>query len=52
MASEIMMNESEWNDQYDQVELEKLLFTEEQLEALLEEHIKSIGHGPAGQGPN
>ncbi len=52
MASEIMMNESEWNDQYDQVKLEKLRFTEEQLEALLEEHKKSIGHGPAGQGPN
>ena len=52
VASEIMMNESEWNDQYDQVELEKVRFTEEQLEALLEEHKKSIGHGPAGQGSN
>ena len=52
VASEIMMNESEWNDQYDQVELEKLRFTEEQLETLLEEHKKSIGHGPAGQGSN
>ncbi len=52
VASEIMMNESEWNDQYDQVELEKLRFTEEQLETLLEEHKKSIGYGPAGQGSN
>jgi hypothetical protein len=52
VASEIMMNESEWNDQYDQVELEKLRFTEEQLETLLEEHKKSIGYGPTGQGPN
>ncbi len=52
VASEIMMNESEWNDHYDQVELEKLRFTEEQLETLLEEHKKSIGHGPAGQGSN
>ncbi len=52
VASETMMNESEWNDQYDQVELEKLRFTEEQLETLLEEHKKSIGYGPAGQGSN
>ncbi len=47
-----MMNESEWKDQYDRVELEKLRFIEEQLESLLEEHKKSIGYGPAGQGPN
>ncbi len=52
MASDVMMNESEWNDQYDRVELEKLRFMEEQLETLLEEHIKFIGYGPAGQGPN
>ncbi len=52
VASEVMMNESEWNDQYDRVELEKLRFIEEQLESLLEEHKKSIGHGPARQGPN
>ncbi len=52
VASEVMMNESEWNDQYDRVELEKLRFTEEQLETLLEEHKKSIGYGPAGQGSN
>ena len=52
VAPELMMNESEWNDQYDRVELEKLRFMEEQLESLLEEHKKSIGYGPAGQGPN
>ncbi len=52
VASEAMMNESEWNDQYDRVELEKLRFVEEQLESLLEEHKKSIGYGPAGQGSN
>ncbi len=52
VASEVMMNESEWKDQYDRVELEKLRFIEEQLESLLEEHKKSIGYGPAGQGPN
>ncbi len=51
-ASEVMMNESEWNDQYDRVELEKLRFMEEQLETLLEEHKKSIGYGPAGQESN
>ncbi len=52
VASEIMMNASEWNDQYDQVELEKLRFTEEQLETLLAEHKKCIGYGPTGQGSN
>ena len=52
VASGVMMNESEWNDQYDRVELEKLRFLEEQLEALLEEHLKSIGDGPAGQESN
>ncbi len=52
VASEVMMNESEWKDQYDRVELEKLRFIEEQLESLLEEHEKSIGYGPAGQGSN
>jgi hypothetical protein len=52
VASEVMMNEAEWNDQYDRVELEKLRFVEEQLESLLEEHKKSIGHGPAGQESN
>ena len=51
-ASETMLNEQEWKDQYDRVELEKLRFTEEQLEALLAEHLKSIGDGPAGQGSN
>ena len=52
VAAETMLNESEWNDQYDRVELEKLRFIEEQLESLLEEHKKSIGYGPAGQGSN
>ncbi len=52
VASEIMMNESEWNDQYDQEELEKLRKEEEQLETLLAELTKSIGYGPTGQGSN
>jgi hypothetical protein len=52
VASEVMSNESEWNDQYDRVELEKLRFIEEQLVWLLEEHKKSIGYGPAGQESN
>ena len=52
VESEVMQNESEWNDQYDRVELEKLRFIEEQLESLLEEHKQSIGHGPAGQESN
>jgi hypothetical protein len=52
VASEIMMNESEWNDQHDQEALKELRKAEEQLETLLEEHKKSIGYGPAGQGSN
>ena len=52
VASEVMMNETEWNDHYDRVELEKLRFIEEPLVSLLEEHKKSIGHGPAGQESN
>ena len=51
-ASETMLNESEWKDQYDREELEKLGFLEEQLETLLGEHLKSIGDGPAGQESN
>ena len=43
-----MMNESEWNARHDQEALENLQKREEQLETLLEEHLKSIGHGPAG----
>ena len=50
VASETMMNESEWNDRYDQGELEKVRESEEQLETLLEEHQQNIGYGPAGQG--
>ena len=52
VASETMMNETVWNDRYDRVELEKLNFIEEPLVSLLEEHLKSIGDGPAGQGSN
>ena len=52
VASKVMMNETEWNDHYDRVELEKLRFIEEPLVSLLEEHKKSIGHGPAGQESN
>jgi hypothetical protein len=52
VASEVMMNEQEWNDQYDRVELERLSFVEEQLESMLEEHKQSFGHGPARQESN
>jgi hypothetical protein len=51
-AAETMLNESEWNDQHDQEQLEKLQKEEEQLETLLAEHTKSFGYGPAGQGSN
>ncbi len=51
-SEETMMNESEWSDRYDQEHLEKLQKTEEQLETLLAEHLKSIGYGPAGQDSN
>jgi hypothetical protein len=47
-----MLNESEWNDRYDQDQLEKLQKEEERMETLLAEHTKSIGYGPAGQGSN
>ncbi len=47
-----MLNESEWNARFAQESLEKLKETEEQLETLLEEHLKSIGDGPAGQESN
>ena len=50
VASETMMNESEWNDRYDQRELEKVRESEEQLETLLAGHQQNIGYGPAGQG--
>ncbi len=46
------MNETEWNDRYDQGELDKVQASEEQLETLLSEHKQSIGYGPAGQGHN
>ncbi len=51
-AAGTMLNESEWNARHDQEALENLQKREEQLEALLEEHLKSIGHGPAGQESN
>jgi hypothetical protein len=47
-----MLNEEEWNARHDQEALENLQKREEQLETLLEEHLKSIGHGPAGQESN
>jgi hypothetical protein len=50
--AESMLSESEWNDQHDQEQLEKLQKEEEQLETLLAEHAKSIGYGPAGQESN
>ncbi len=51
-ATDTMLNESEWNDQYDRKQLEKLQKEEEQLETLLKELAKSVGYGPAGQGSN
>jgi hypothetical protein len=47
-----MINESEWNDRYDQEQLEKLQKVEEQLETLLAQHQETIGYGPDGQGLN
>ncbi len=51
-AADSMLNEQEWNDRYDQEQLEKLQKEEEQLETLLAELTKSIGYGPTGQGSN
>ena len=51
-AEGTMLNESEWNARHDQEALENLQKREEQLETLLEEHLKSIGYGPAGQESN
>jgi hypothetical protein len=52
-STETMMNESEWNDRYDQDELEKVRASEDELETLLlSEHRQPIGDGPAGQGLN
>ncbi len=44
-SAETMMNEAEWNDRYDQGELEKVQASEEQLETLLSEHKQSIVYG-------
>jgi hypothetical protein len=52
VAAGTMLNEPDWNARHDQEALENLQRREEELETLLEEHLKSIGHGPAGQGPN
>ena len=51
-SADTMMNESEWNERYDQGELEKLQASEQQLETLLSELLQNIGYGPAGQGRN
>jgi hypothetical protein len=50
--AETMLNESAWNAQYDREALKTLQETEEALEALLEEHLTTIGDGPAGQESN
>ncbi len=47
-----MLNESDWNARHDQQALESLQKREEEMETLIEEHKKSIGYGPAGQGSN
>jgi hypothetical protein len=52
VASETMLNEAEWNDRYDQEELEKVRVSVEELETMLEEDQQKtiFGYGPAGQG--
>jgi hypothetical protein len=52
VASETMLNEAEWNDRYDQEELEKVRVSVEELETMLEEDQQQaiFGYGPAGQG--
>jgi hypothetical protein len=47
-----MLNEAEWNDRYDQEELEKVRESMEELENILEEDQQqaNFGYGPAGQG--
>ena len=47
-----MLNEAEWNDRYDQEELEKVRVSMEELENTLEEDQQqaTFGYGPAGQG--
>jgi hypothetical protein len=52
VASETMLNETEWNDRYDQEELEKVRVSVEELETMLEEDQQKtfFGYGPAGQG--
>jgi hypothetical protein len=49
---ETMMNETEWNDEYDRGQLDKLQVLEQQLETLLSENRQANGDGPAGQGLN
>jgi hypothetical protein len=52
VASETMLNEAEWNDRYDQEELEKVRVSMEELENILEvdQQQANYGDGPAGQG--
>jgi hypothetical protein len=52
VASKTMMNESEWNERYDQEELERVRESMEELENILEEDQQQaiFGYGPAGQG--
>ena len=48
MASETMLNEAEWNDRYNQGELEKVRESKEQLETLLEEDQQKTFFGYGG----
>ena len=52
MASKTMLNETEWNERYDQEELERVRESMEELENILEEDQQQaiFGYGPAGQG--
>ena len=52
VASKTMLNETEWNERYDQEELEKVRESMEELENILEEDQQQaiFGYGPAGQG--
>jgi hypothetical protein len=52
VASETMANEEEWNTRHDEDALKTLREMEENFEALIAEHQKAIGDGPAGQGSN
>ncbi len=45
-------SEVDWIEEYDQAKLKELQRVEEQLEALLADHQKFYGDGPAGQESN